>query len=126
MLRHEPGPCVGCGAGLSEAPEVGVECRQVFDLSPVRVRVIEHQLVARCRGCGVTTYGDALRGVRAPVQYRSADHRPRPQSVWGRFLSKERTARALAELGGIPVCDGTVASMTRRGADGLDGLVAEV
>jgi transposase len=31
-LRHEPGPCAGCGADLSGAPEVGMEKRQVFDL----------------------------------------------------------------------------------------------
>jgi transposase len=24
MLRHEPGPCAGCGADLTGAPEVGV------------------------------------------------------------------------------------------------------
>ena len=26
-LRHEPGPCTGCGADLADAPEVGVERR---------------------------------------------------------------------------------------------------
>ena len=31
--RHEPGPCTGCGVDLSNAPEVGMERRQVFDLS---------------------------------------------------------------------------------------------
>ena len=30
--RHEPGPCSGCGASLVDAPEVGMERRQVFDL----------------------------------------------------------------------------------------------
>ena len=43
-LRHEPGPCGGCGADLVDALEVGVERRQVFDLPPMTVRVTEHQL----------------------------------------------------------------------------------
>ena len=30
--RHEPGPCAGCGASLADAPQVGMERRQVFDL----------------------------------------------------------------------------------------------
>ena len=38
-MRHEPGPCTGCGADLADAPEVGVERRQVFDLPPMTVRV---------------------------------------------------------------------------------------
>jgi transposase len=37
-------------------------------------------------------------------------------------LSKKRTAQALAELFGTPVCTGTVASITRRAAAGLNGF----
>ena len=50
--RHEPGPCTGCGGDLTDAAEVGVERRQVFDLPPLRVRVVEHQLISRRCGCG--------------------------------------------------------------------------
>jgi len=41
----------------------------------------------------------------------------------GQFLSKKRTAAALAELFGTPVSEGTVARMTKRAADGLDGFL---
>jgi hypothetical protein len=58
-LRHEPGRCTGCGADLANAPEVGVERRQVFDLPPMTVQVTEHQLIARRCGCGTTTCGTA-------------------------------------------------------------------
>lgn len=117
--RHEPGPCMGCGASLADAPEVGVERRQVFDLPPITVRVTEHQLIARRCECGATTCGTAPDGVTAPVQYG-----PRITAIIlylyvGQFLSKKRTAQALAELFGIPVSDGTVAAMTRRTAEGL-------
>jgi transposase len=118
-LRHEPGPCTGCGADLGEAPEVGIERRQVFDLPPMTVRVTEHQLIARGCACGRTTCGSAPDGVSAPVQYG-----PRVSAIIlylyvGQFLSKKRTAAALAELFGVPVSDATVAAMTRRAADGL-------
>ena len=66
-VRHKPGPCGGCGADLADAPEVGVERRQVFDLPPITVRVTEHQLIARRCGCGTTTCGTAPDGVRSPV-----------------------------------------------------------
>ena len=124
--RHEPGPCTGCGASLADAPEVGMERRQVFDLPPMTVRVIEHQLIARRCGCGRTSCGAAPAGVAAPVQYG-----PRITAIVlylyvGQFLSKKRTAQALAELFGTPVCEGTVASMTARAADGLDGFLTQV
>jgi transposase len=124
--RHEPGPCAGCGADLVDAPEVGVERRQVFDLPPITVRVTEHQLIARRCGCGTTTCGTAPDGVTGPVQYG-----PRITAVIlylyvGQFLSKKRTAQALAELFGTPVSEGTVAAMTRRATDGLDEFLTQV
>ena len=61
-LRHEPGPCAGCGSDLADAPEVGMEKRQVFDLPPMTVRVTEHQLIARRCACGATTCGTAPQG----------------------------------------------------------------
>ena len=125
-MRHEPGPCTGCGADLAGAPEVGVERRQVFDLPPMTVRVTEHQLIARRCACGATTCGAAPEGVRSPVQYG-----PRIAAIIlylyvGQFLSKKRTAQALAELFGTPVSEGTVAAMTRRAADGLDEFISQV
>jgi transposase IS66 family protein len=44
----------------------------------------------------------------------------------GQFLSKKRTATALAELFGTPVSEGTVATMTKRAADGLDEFLSQV
>ena len=103
-----------------------MERRQVFDLPPMTVQVIEHQLIARRCTCGTTTCGAAPEGVSAPVQYG-----PRITAIVlylyvGQFLSKKRTAQALAELFGTPMSDATVASMTARAADGLDGFLTEV
>ncbi|MCA1694477.1 MAG: IS66 family transposase [Actinobacteria bacterium] len=125
-LRHEPGPCSGCGADLRDAPEVGMERRQVFDLPPITVRVTEHQLIERRCECGATTCATAPEGVTAPVQYG-----PRITAIIlylyvGQFLSKKRTAAALAELFGTPVSEGTVAAMTHRAADGLDDFLGHL
>jgi transposase len=125
-VRHEPGPCAGCGADLVDAPEVSVERRQVFDLPPMRVRVSEHQLIARRCSCGVTTCGAAPHGVTAPVQYGSRITAIIIYLFVGQFLSKKRTAQALAELFGTPVSEGTVTTMTRRAADGLDGFLTHI
>jgi len=123
VIEHEPGCCRGCGEGLGGAVEVGRERRQVFDISPISVRVIEHQLVKRRCACGTATSAEAPEGVTATVQYG-----PRITAIIvylyvGQFLSKKRTAAALAELFGTPVSEGTVATMTTRAARGLGGFV---
>jgi transposase len=121
-IRHEPGCCGRCGAGLAGRPVTGVERRQVFDLQPVRGEVTEHQLIERECGCGHRAKGTAPAGAEAPVQYG-----PRIAAVIvylyaGQFLSKDRTALALAELFGIPLSSGTVAALTARAAGRLDGF----
>jgi len=125
-FRHEPVSCTGCGGDLAGALQVGLQRRQVFDLPPITVRVTEHQLITRRCACGVTTCAQAPAGVIAPVQYG-----PRITAIIvylyvGQFLSKKRTAAALAELFGTPVGQGTVAAMTERAADGLDQFLATV
>ena len=124
--RHEPGWCSRCGAGLAGRPVTGIERRQVFDLPPVTVKVTEHQLIERECGCGQRTRGAAPEGADAPVQYG-----PRIAAVViylyiGQFLSKDRTAQALAELFGVPLSAGTVAAVTARAAGKLDGFVERV
>jgi len=122
--RHEPGGCGRCGAGLAGRPVTGVERRQVFDLPEVTVMVTEHQLVERECGCGHRAKGTAPQGAEAPAQYG-----PRVAAIIvylyiGQFLSKQRTAQALAELFGIPLSSGTVAGLTARAAGRLGGFLA--
>lgn len=125
-LDHEPGPCTGCGGDLADAPLVGVERRQVFDLPPMAVQVTEHRLIARRCTCGTTTCGAAPDGVTTRVSYG-----PRITAIIlylyvGQFLSKNRTAQALAELFGAPVSEGTVAAMSERAAGGLTGFLDQL
>ena len=112
------------GAGRAWGrPVTGVERRQVFDLPPVAVKVTEHQLIERECSCGRRTRAAAPQGAEAPVQYG-----PRIAAIViylyiGQFLSKKRTAQALAELFGIPLSPGTVAAVTARAAGRLGGFL---
>jgi transposase len=124
--RHEPGRCGWCGAGLAGRPVTGVERRQVFDLPEAAVAVTEHQLIERECGCGQRTRAAAPPGAEGPVQYG-----PRIAAVIvylyaGQFLSKQRTAQALAELFGVPLSSGTVAALTARAAGRLGGFLEHV
>jgi transposase len=85
--------------------------------------VTEHQLITRRCACGAATCGSAPEEVTAPVQYG-----PRIAAITlylyiGQFLSKKRTAQALAELFGTPVGEGTIATMTKRAAEGLEDFL---
>jgi len=122
---HEPGPC-GCGRSLAGRPITSLTRRQSFDLPPVTVEVTEHQLLERECSCGVRTRAVSPAGVDAPVQYG-----PRMTAIViylyvGQFLSKQRTAQALADLFGTPVSAGTVAGMLRRATAGLGEFLDEV
>ncbi len=119
VIVHEPVRCRGCGKGLAGAPPAGTVRRQVTDVPPVRPVVTEHQMIARRCGCGTVTAAPAPPGVRAPVQYG-----PRLTAIgaylWhGQFLSRNRTAQALAELSGVTVSPGAVTAMTTRVAAAL-------
>ena len=125
-VRHEPARCGWCGAGLAGQPVAGVERRQVFDLPEVAVAVTEHQLIERECGCGQRTRAAAPPGAEGPVQYG-----PRIAAVIvylyaGQFLSKQRTAQALAELFGVPCSSGTVVALTARAAGRLGGFLEHV
>jgi transposase len=125
-VRHEPVRCGGCGDGLAGAVWVGVERRQVFDLPPVEVEVTEHRLIKRrCGGCGTVTRGRAPAAVGAAVQYGSRVTAACLYLYAGQFLSKDRTATAMGELFGLPLCGRTVLSMARRAADALTGFLEQ-
>ena len=127
VVVHEPaGACPGCDVDASAGPRVRVERRQVFDLPPGPVAVTEHQLVTRRCGCGAHATGRAPQRVTAPVQYG-----PRVAALIvylyvGQFLSKARTAQAMAELFGLPVSEGTVATVTARAGADLDTFLDAV
>ncbi|MCK9898063.1 transposase, partial [Frankia sp. AgB32] len=102
------------------------ERRQVFDLPELRPHVTEHQLLERECGCGTRTKATAPVGVDAPTQYGPRVAAAAVYLYSGQFLSKERTATALAELVGIPLSAGTVAAMATRAAADLTGLSAGI
>jgi transposase len=121
VVRHEPSACSVCGNGLAEAAEVGVVRRQVLEIPPVKAETTEHQMVTRRCGCGAHTTAAAPTGVDAPVQYG-----PRLTAIVvyllvAQFGAQKRVAQAVADLFGVPICQGSVAAMTQRSAKRLEG-----
>jgi transposase len=121
VVRHEPTACAGCGDDLSRAAQVGLVRRQVFEIPPMRASVVEHQLVTRRCGCGVSTCAAAPAQVDAPVQYG-----PRLAAIVvyllvAQFGAQKRVAAAVADLFGVSISQGSVAAMSGRAARRLEG-----
>ncbi len=120
IKRHEPAACGGCGAGLAGALETGVVRRQVFEIPPMRAAVTEHQMVIKQCSCGAHTTAPAPPQVEAPVQYG-----PRLTAIVvyllvAQFGAHKRVAQAVADLFGVPISQGTMATMTAKATTRLE------
>lgn len=121
---HVPQACRGCGADLAAAPVVGAEVRQVFDLPPIELQVIEHQAQRRACGCGLVTAGVFPAHASAPTCYGPGVAALGAYLLGRQHLPIERTAECLAEVFGAPVSTGWLASLLPSAAAGLDGFLA--
>lgn len=127
VVEHRPQVCTGCRAGLNGALVADVTRRQVFELPPLRVKVTEHRLLAcRCRGCGAITRADAPAGVAAPAQYGPGLASVAVYLVVAHHLPVKRTVAIIADLLGVQVSTGWVATVMRRGRQVLCGFTDRV
>jgi transposase len=70
VMRHSPQQCLNCQASLETAQIVATQRRQVIELPPVKLEVIEHRAETRkCHSCGRVTKGEFPEDVRSPVRY---------------------------------------------------------
>lgn len=103
VIPHEPDACEEYGLDLSTAPVSGERFRQVFDLPPVRLQVLEQWVGTRtCSGghrtearfppeaSPTTCYGPKLQGLGAYLLHRH-------------HLPVARTAKLMADAYGAPV-----------------------
>lgn len=122
VVEHVPAACGRCGDGLDGAAVTSVEARQVFDLAPVRLRVVEHRLQHRRCGCGTATMADPPAGVGAPAQYGPRVRAIGAYLVGYQHLPYERAAETLADLLGAGMSVGTLVTVTTTTARRLDGF----
>jgi transposase len=113
VVRHAPGWCSGCGAGLDDAEETGMERRQVTEIPPVKAEVTEHQLVELLCTC----YGTVTKA-QAPPGSRPGSSTGRGRRRWARTCGtgsscrRDRACAAQGEMFRLRPCSG------RAGGDG--------
>jgi transposase/uncharacterized coiled-coil protein SlyX len=126
VVEHLPDRCGGCGADLAGAPVVGVEARQVFDLPPLRLGIVEHRVERRRCACGTATAAAFPDHVRAPACYGPGVRALVCYLCVHQHLPVDRAAQLLADVLGASVATGTLAAVMAEGAAGLGGFVEVV
>lgn len=126
-MVHTPAHCAGCGQSLEQVPTIRQERRQVVDLPPVRVRVVEHRAeTKRCLGCGVETTGQFPAGVAAPVQYGPGVATLAVYLNQAQLVPLERTGEVLAEVFGCPLSERTLERAVAACHEQLAGVEAAI
>ena len=104
----------------------GVETRQVFDLPPMRLGVVEHRAERRCCPSGATTVGVFPAQARAAACYGPGLRALVCYLCVHQHLPVDRAAQLLGDVLGAPVATGTLAAVVAEGAAGLGGFVEVV
>jgi len=123
---HAPQVCRECGDSLQDAAVVGQERRQVFDLPPIELTVIEHQAERRECGCGTVTTAAFPAEASAPSCYGPGVAALGAYLLARQHLPVERAAECLADCFGAPVSTGYLASLLPTAAKRLEGFLAVV
>jgi transposase len=126
VLVYRPAACEDCGRSLRRAPVCSVEARQVFDLPPVEVRVVEHRLEHRRCRCGTATMADGPDGVNAPTQYGPRVRAIGAYLVGYQHLPYERACETLSDLLGVGMSVGTLTTAMTRTSDRLSPFLDAV
>ncbi len=123
----EPGECSTCGEALNGASEcAGFTPVQQWDIPPVTMTRIQYDLMRRRCSAGHVTQAAAPAGVSGPVCYGPNVRAFAAHIAYRGHVSVERTAEMLAELFGVPVSTGFVASCLTRLSAGLAGFEADL
>jgi transposase len=120
VVDHVPSSCGGCGSGLDAVPSAVVARRQVHDLPEIVPVVTEHRMHQRRCGCGVSTTADAPVEASAPACYGPNLTALAVYLLVYQHLPLARAAQLLAEVCGMAVSTGWVASVLGRLAPGLE------
>lgn len=127
VIDLPPGPCPQCQNDLSEQPVESEEVRQVFELPPIKMRIIEHRAQRkRCPACGRLMGAEFPAGVSAPTQYG-----PNMQAVMSclqawQLLPHERGAQVCEDLFGHRPSAGSIVRSVFKSAAQMQPAIEQI
>ena len=129
LISHPVTTCACCGRDLSAQVADTVERRQVLDIPPIRMEVIEHRFETKlCLGCHAVTSStkSAPANISAPVQYGPRIHALAVYLKTYQLLPFKRCAELIRTLFGGTLCEGTLANMVMKMSGSLDTSLAAI
>jgi transposase len=127
VIMHPVDYCQHCQRDLSEVESLQVERRQVIDLPPKRVLVIEHQAQQKCcPACQQISLAAFPDDVRAPVQYGAAIGAVGVYLVQQQLLPYERACEVVEDLLGPSMSVGTLQGLVERCAQQLEPVEQQI
>jgi transposase len=127
VIVHPVEFCQHCQRDLREVESLHVERRQVLDLPPKRVVVIEHQGQQKCcPSCQQISAAAFPEDVRAPVQYGAALGAVGVYLVQQQLLPYERACEVMEDLLGPPMSVGTLYGLVERCTEHLEPVEQQI
>ena len=127
VIVHAVEQCQHCQRDLREVESLRVERRQVIDLPPKRVLVIEHQAQQKCcPACQQISSAAFPENVRAPVQYGAAFGAVGVYLVQQQLLPYERACEVMQDLLGPSMSVGTLQALVQRCAKQLEPVEQQI
>ena len=109
VVTHAVSACESCGHSLVNAPVVEHECRQVHELPPLHLQVIEHRAeVKRCCECEAVSRGIFPVDVSSRVQYGSGVRALMVYLMDAQLLPSDRAREVFSEVFGCELSEGTL------------------
>lgn len=126
-IIHKIAKCCDCGFNLQEQAVAQYDCRQVFDLPPIKLEVTEHQAeVKECPQCGKTNSAQFPAGITNVVQYGETIKGLAVYLMSYQFIPYRRTSEMLADIVGQSISEGTLQQAIEECAAKLGDSCAEI
>lgn len=120
VVNHKVNVCPECDKDLEAVEAVGTIKRQVFDIPPMAVYVIEHRAEVKvCDCCHTKIIASFPKGVNAPVQYGERIKAMAVYLNYQQLIPEDRLSDVFADLFNLTLSTATIVKMGQ-------GLAAKV
>jgi len=127
VIVHKPGQCSGCGKDISGFGSLRYECRQVYDIPPVRMKTYEHRSEIKCcPHCQKENKGVFPAGVSHCTQYGINLKQFAIYLTQYQLLPLGRSAQLIEDLTGHTLSAATLVNINENCSGQLSGFIEAV